>query len=117
MANRKFVFYRDWVNVGWFLRMNPMAGTFAWTSLAIDALEEAEDNLTRHTGKALFRLYAHSRGRRLAREEFIKAQEGAARNHRHAKTGSETGWEKYEYPKPNTFEQDFIQWYAKAMAD
>ena len=29
MANRKFVFYRDWVNVGWFLHMNPMAGTFA----------------------------------------------------------------------------------------
>ena len=45
------------------------------------------------------------------------AQEGAARNCRHANTGSESGWEKYEYPKPNNFEQAFTQWYAKAMAD
>ena len=63
MANRKFVFYRDWVNVGWFLHMNPMAGMFVWTSLAADALEEAAEGLTRHTGMSLFRLYVHSRGR------------------------------------------------------
>ena len=101
----------------WFLRMNPLAGTFAWTNLASKALEEAQNGLTKETGKALYRAWSHTRRRRLAREDYMWTEEYEAQKRRWLKSGTRDSWEYREFPGMNHFEQSFASWYARAVAD
>ena len=97
--------------------MNPLAGTFAWTNLASKALEEAQNGLTKETGKALYRAWSHTRRRRLAREDYMWTEEYEAQKRRWLASGTRDGWEYHKCPGKNHFEQAFAAWYARAVAD
>ena len=72
LSNRKLLFYRNWEDISLFLKLNPMACTFAWVNLTEAATKDKEEGLRLNSSVPIFKAFAHSRGRRLARIEFWK---------------------------------------------
>lgn len=86
--------------VRWFLRANPVVGTFAWAELVASAQTDEAHGKSAATSLAIARADAHTAERRSARIRWIKARQRRARRRRRP------------LEKTAELEQLFTQWYA-----
>lgn len=87
-----------------FLRINPMAGSFAWSDLVERAQADERSGLTAQTSSQIFRANAHSGWRRRERWLWLQRLEDNAQ------------LAGRPLPVPTKLEQMFCDWYATCMA-
>lgn len=88
-----------------FLRINPMIGTFTWSDLVSKAQDDERAGLDERTSIHIYKANCHTRWRRLARIKWIQAR--AARALR-----TDTPLER-----TNELEALFDQWYARSAPE